>query len=97
LRHRLRANTRSGSRRNNLAHYDIGNAFYVRWLDPTFTYSSAVFDGDFQRSLQDAQRAKYRRIIGTLGSRAGMHVLEIGCGRGGFAMLARARVSMCMA
>jgi cyclopropane-fatty-acyl-phospholipid synthase len=86
LRHRLRRNTRSGSRRNIHAHYDIGNAFYERWLDPSFTYSSAVFDGRFDTSLEDAQHAKYQRIIDTLGLRAGMRILEIGCGWGGFAM-----------
>jgi cyclopropane-fatty-acyl-phospholipid synthase len=86
LRHRLRPNTRSGSRRNIHAHYDIGNAFYAQWLDATFTYSSAVFDGDLQRSLEDAQRAKYQRIIDTLDLRAGMRILEIGCGWGGFAL-----------
>jgi cyclopropane-fatty-acyl-phospholipid synthase len=86
LRHRLRPNTQSGSRRNIHAHYDIGNAFYARWLDPTFTYSSAVFDGHFHVSLEDAQHAKYQRIIDTLGLRAGMRVLEIGCGWGGFAL-----------
>jgi cyclopropane-fatty-acyl-phospholipid synthase len=86
LRHKLRPNTRSGSRRNIHAHYDLGNAFYAQWLDSTFTYSSAVFDGDFHQSLEAAQHAKYQRIIDTLGLRAGMRVLEIGCGWGGFAM-----------
>ena len=86
LRHRLRRNTRSGSRRNIHAHYDIGNAFYERWLDPSFTYSSAVFDGRFDISLEVAQHAKYQRIIDTLGLRAGMRILEIGCGWGGFAI-----------
>jgi cyclopropane-fatty-acyl-phospholipid synthase len=88
LRHRLRRNTRSGSRRNIHAHYDIGNAFYARWLDPSFTYSSAVFDGKFDASLEEAQHAKYQRIIDTLGLRAGMRILEIGCGWGGFAIYA---------
>lgn len=86
LRHRLRPNTRLGSRRNIHAHYDIGNAFYALWLDPSFTYSSAVFDGQFQTSLEEAQHAKYQRIIDTLGLRAGMHILEVGCGWGGFAI-----------
>ncbi|MDE1004758.1 MAG: cyclopropane-fatty-acyl-phospholipid synthase [Paraburkholderia fungorum] len=86
LRHKLRPNTRSGSRRNIHAHYDIGNAFYAQWLDPTFTYSSAVFDGNFYQSLEDAQHAKYQRILDTLGLREGMRILEIGCGWGGFAM-----------
>jgi cyclopropane-fatty-acyl-phospholipid synthase len=86
LRHRLRRNTRSGSRRNIHAHYDIGNAFYACWLDRSLTYSSAVFDGRFEASLEEAQHAKYQRIINTLGLRAGMRILEIGCGWGGFAL-----------
>ncbi|GHD64277.1 SAM-dependent methyltransferase [Jeongeupia chitinilytica] len=85
LRHRLRANTRGGSRRNIHAHYDLGNDFYARWLDPGWSYSSALFDGDLQRPLFDAQCAKYQRIIDRLQLRAGMQVLEIGCGWGGFA------------
>ncbi|ALK34801.1 SAM-dependent methyltransferase [Burkholderia plantarii] len=85
LRHRLRANSRTGSRRNIHAHYDIGNAFYGLWLDPTWTYSGALYDGDAARALDVAQAAKYQRIVDTLGLRAGMHVLEIGCGWGGFA------------
>ncbi|RQV13152.1 class I SAM-dependent methyltransferase [Burkholderia cenocepacia] len=86
LRHRLRANTRAGSRRNIHAHYDLGNRFYGLWLDETWTYSSACFDGDARRSLADAQAAKYQRIVDSLGLRAGMRVLEIGCGWGGFAL-----------
>jgi cyclopropane-fatty-acyl-phospholipid synthase len=86
IRHRLRANSRAGSRRNIHAHYDLGNPFYSLWLDETWTYSSAWFDGDDQRSLADAQSAKYQRIIDTLGLRPGDRVLEIGCGWGGFAL-----------
>lgn len=86
VRHRLRRNTRTGSRRNIHAHYDLGNAFYARWLDRSLTYSGAVFDGRFHQSLETAQHAKYQRIIDTLGLRAGMRVLEIGCGWGGFAI-----------
>ena len=86
--HRANANTRRGSRHNISAHYDLGNRFYGLWLDDTWTYSSACFDGDEQRSLADAQAAKYQRIVASLGLRAGMHVLEIGCGWGGFAMYA---------
>jgi cyclopropane-fatty-acyl-phospholipid synthase len=85
LRHRLRPNSRAGSKRNIHAHYDIGNAFYALWLDPTWTYSSALFDGDTALSLEAAQARKYQRIVDTLGLRAGMRVLEIGCGWGGFA------------
>ena len=85
LKHGLRANTRRGSLRNVHAHYDIGNAFYQLWLDPTWTYSSALFEGDMSRTLAEAQTAKYQRIIDVLGLRAGDRVLEIGCGWGGFA------------
>ncbi len=69
LRHRLRANTRAGSRRNIAFHYDLGNDFYRLWLDETMTYSSAMFLSDDQ-SLADAQRAKYARIGGA-GARTG--------------------------
>ncbi|WP_047391994.1 cyclopropane-fatty-acyl-phospholipid synthase family protein [Chitinibacter sp. ZOR0017] len=85
LKHLLRANTRRGSQKNIHAHYDIGNDFYRLWLDPSWTYSSAVFAGDLQQSLQAAQVAKYQRIIDVLGLKAGDRVLEIGCGWGGFA------------
>lgn len=84
LRHLLRANTRSGSRRNIHAHYDLGNDFYRLWLDETMTYSSAIFDSADQ-SLVAAQAAKYERIVEQLGLRPGDRVLEIGCGWGGFA------------
>ncbi|MEM5341348.1 SAM-dependent methyltransferase [Paraburkholderia azotifigens] len=86
LRHWLRPNTRRGSQRNVHAHYDLGNAFYALWLDPSMTYSSALFDGDANRTLDDAQAAKYQRIVDVLQLRAGMRVLEIGCGWGGFAL-----------
>ncbi|HJU49921.1 MAG TPA: cyclopropane-fatty-acyl-phospholipid synthase family protein [Pseudogulbenkiania sp.] len=92
LRHLLNRNSRTGSRRNIHAHYDIGNAFYRLWLDPTMTYSSALFgdgaapdenkDGEY---LLQAQQAKYRRLLDMLRLRAGDSVLEIGCGWGGFA------------
>jgi cyclopropane-fatty-acyl-phospholipid synthase len=85
LKHLFRRNSREGSRKNIHAHYDIGNAFYQLWLDPTWTYSSAVFNGDYAQSLQQAQLNKYQRIIDTLELRAGSRVLEIGCGWGGFA------------
>ena len=84
LQHLLNRNTRSGSRRNIHAHYDLGNAFYGLWLDPTMTYSSALF-GEGASSLEDAQRAKYRRILDELALAPGASVLEIGCGWGGFA------------
>jgi len=87
LGHRRRANTRTGSRRNIAAHYDLGNGFYREWLDPTMTYSSAWFD-DGANSLETAQLAKYRRICESAGIRPGDRVLEIGCGWGGFAEVA---------
>jgi cyclopropane-fatty-acyl-phospholipid synthase len=89
LRHRLRANTRAGSRRNIAFHYDLGNEFYRHWLDETMTYSSALFLRDDQ-SLADAQRAKYARIVDVLELGPDDHVLEIGCGWGGFAEYAAA-------
>jgi cyclopropane-fatty-acyl-phospholipid synthase len=85
LKHWLRPNTREGSKRNIHAHYDIGNDFYQLWLDKSWTYSSAIFAGDFSQSLESAQAAKYQRIIDTLALKAGDRVLEIGCGWGGFA------------
>lgn len=85
LRHLLRVNSRRGSRRNIHAHYDIGNDFYKLWLDPSWTYSSAWFDGDYSQPLAQAQARKYQRICEQLQLRPGMRVLEIGCGWGGFA------------
>lgn len=87
LRHRLRANTRRGAKRNIAYHYDLGNNFYRLWLDESMTYSSALFEHDDQ-SLEEGQTAKYRRIMSSLGLGANDHVLEIGCGWGGFAELA---------
>lgn len=83
--HWLNRNTRRGSSRNIAFHYDLGNAFYALWLDPSMTYSSAVFDEGVV-DLEAAQQAKYRRIASRLGLRAGRRVLDIGCGWGGFAV-----------
>lgn len=83
--HWLRANTRRGSRRNIAAHYDLSNDFYGQWLDPTMSYSSAMFSGDATADLKFAQEVKYQRIIDRLGISHTHHVLEIGCGWGGFA------------
>lgn len=81
----MQANTLTGSRRNIMAHYDLGNDFYKLWLDRGMTYSCALFEGDINRSLEEAQAAKYNRILGKLNAKPGEHILEIGCGWGGFA------------
>ena len=85
LRHLFNANTRAGSRRNIQAHYDLGNDFYRLWLDEGMTYSAALFDGDSTRTLEDAQTAKYERILQRLNPARGARLLEIGCGWGAFA------------
>jgi len=83
--HRLgRLNTRSGSKRNIIAHYDLGNAFYERWLDPSMTYSSALWTRP-EMSLEAAQREKYAALAASIDLRPEHRVLEIGCGWGGFA------------
>lgn len=84
LRHFLRSNTKKQARKNISHHYDLGNDFYSLWLDDTMTYSSAKFDTG-QESLEKAQIAKYASMVDQMGVKAGDHVLEIGCGWGGFA------------
>jgi cyclopropane-fatty-acyl-phospholipid synthase len=78
----FRRNSVKGSQRNIMAHYDVGNDFYSRWLDPTMTYSSAIF-GRPETDLESAQKAKYARILERIDGNRGS-VLEIGCGWGGF-------------
>jgi cyclopropane-fatty-acyl-phospholipid synthase len=87
--HRLRPNTRKGAKRNIAEHYDLGNDFYGEWLDPSMTYSSALFENG-QTDLRLAQEQKYRALCQALELRPGMTVLEIGCGWGGFAEMAAA-------
>jgi len=84
LYNKRRANTRAGSRRNIAEHYDLSNDFYALWLDESMTYSSAYFD-DGANDLPSAQRAKYRKVMDALDLSEEHHVLEIGCGWGGFA------------
>jgi cyclopropane-fatty-acyl-phospholipid synthase len=91
LLHWRRDNSREGSKRNIHAHYDLGNKFYSLWLDPTMTYSSALFDGEKSKPLEDAQADKYDRILTQLGAKQGDSILEIGCGWGGFAEAAARR------
>ncbi|NBB84127.1 MAG: methyltransferase domain-containing protein [Alphaproteobacteria bacterium] len=89
LVHMMRPNDRTGARRNIAAHYDLGNAFYEKWLDPSMTYSSAVF-GEGEEDLTAAQRRKYALLAERMDLGEGDHVLEIGCGWGGFAEFAAA-------
>jgi len=87
LMHKLRPNTRSGSKRNIADHYDLGNDFYEQWLDPSMSYSAAMFDQG-TNSLEAAQKTKMRRICNALQLSPGKKLLEIGCGWGAFAELA---------
>jgi cyclopropane-fatty-acyl-phospholipid synthase len=84
VRHWFNRNTRRQARRNIHAHYDIGNAFYSAWLDPSMTYSSALFEDD-TADLTAAQHNKYRRLAEAIDLQSGQRLLEIGCGWGGFA------------
>jgi cyclopropane-fatty-acyl-phospholipid synthase len=85
--HALRPNTRGGARRNIVEHYDLGNNFFQAWLDPSMTYSSALF-ADPSDSLELAQTRKMRALADQLDLKPGMRLLEIGCGWGGFAEMA---------
>jgi cyclopropane-fatty-acyl-phospholipid synthase len=94
LAHLARPNTRSGARRNIEYHYDLGNDFYRLWLDPTMTYSCALFEGTRETTavadsgdlLAAAQCAKWDAIIDAVRPEPGARVLEIGSGWGGFAV-----------
>jgi cyclopropane-fatty-acyl-phospholipid synthase len=78
----FRRNSKSGSKKNIAAHYDVGNEFYKLWLDESMTYSSAIFNSS-NDNLQEAQSAKYSRILSKIGQ-GQKTILEIGCGWGGF-------------
>jgi len=86
-RHLLNRNSKTNSRKNIHAHYDLGNAFYELWLDDTMNYSSAWFETP-EQSMGDAQRAKVRRALAMAGVKPGDRVLEIGCGWGALAEMA---------
>lgn len=85
LFHLWRANTRTGSRRNIGAHYDLGNDFYRLWLDDTLAYSSGIFSAP-EASLREASIEKFDRVCRKLKLRPAHEVLEIGTGWGGFAI-----------
>jgi len=91
IKHLLNRNTRSNSRKNIHAHYDLGNDFYRLWLDGSMNYSSAWFQGDYAQPLRQAQDAKVRRALtqaGVLDGPSAQRVLEIGCGWGALAEMA---------
>jgi cyclopropane-fatty-acyl-phospholipid synthase len=90
LFHRLRENTRIGSRRNIEAHYDLGNDFYELFLDKSMMYSSAIYEHS-DMTLEAASEAKLERICHKLNLQASDHILEIGTGWGGFAIHAAGR------
>jgi len=89
--HLLRRNSREGSKKNIHAHYDLGNSFYEKWLDPSMTYSSALYAKPGQ-ALTAAQHNKYAALAKSMGLQRGQTVLEIGCGWGGFAEFAAKEV-----
>ena len=88
IKHLLHRNTRANSQKNIHAHYDLGNGFYGLWLDETMNYSSALFNGDMQQPMADAQVAKVRRALLEAAVNPGDRVLEIGCGWGALAEMA---------
>ena len=85
LFHALRENTLQGSRTNIEAHYDLGNEFYALWLDPTLSYSAAIFERS-NMTLEQASRAKNARVCAKLALAPGQHLLEIGSGWGSLAL-----------
>jgi cyclopropane-fatty-acyl-phospholipid synthase len=91
IKHFFNKNTKSGSKKNIQSHYDLGNNFYSLWLDQTMMYSSALYAGDADKSLEQAQKDKCRRILDELNPSAGDQILEIGCGWGGFIKEANAQ------
>ena len=80
----MQSNSKTQARKNIAHHYDLGNDFYKLWLDDSMTYSAAIYRTG-QESLETAQAQKYASMVDQMGSKPGDHVLEIGCGWGGFA------------
>ena len=77
-------NDKERSKKNISKHYDLGNEFFSLWLDPSLTYSSAIFDKK-ENNLESAQMNKYKKLISLINPKPGDKILEIGCGWGGFA------------
>ena len=92
IKHVLNRNTRSNSKDNIHAHYDLGNTFYRLWLDETMNYSSALFQGNFDQPMAQAQQAKVRRALQLARVKPGDRVLEIGCGWGALAEMATTEI-----
>jgi len=90
IRHFFNRNSKAGSKRNIYSHYDLGNDFYAKWLDPSMTYSSAIYASP-NTSLEHAQMAKYEGICDILGLTENSQILEVGCGWGGFAEYAASK------
>ena len=84
IRNFLLKNNKSRSKKNISKHYDLGNEFFSLWLDPTLTYSSAIFDQK-DNDLEKAQINKYKKLVELIKPKSGNKILEIGCGWGGFA------------
>ncbi len=91
IAHGFRKNNRAGSKKNIHFHYDLGNSFYKRWLDPTMTCASARFDSPHQ-DLSAAQMNKYRPLAHNMDLKPDSNLLEIGCGWGGFAEYAASEI-----
>ncbi|MEM9204778.1 MAG: cyclopropane-fatty-acyl-phospholipid synthase family protein [Pseudomonadota bacterium] len=91
ISHWFNRNTKRGSKRNIYAHYDLGNRFYSKWLDPSMTYSSAIYDHP-EEDLSNAQRRKYESLAKQIALTPDDDVLEVGCGWGGFAEFAASQV-----
>lgn len=88
IRHWMRRNNKVNSAKNIPAHYDLGNAFYAKWLDETMSYSAALFNGNFSTSLSQAQETKVERALRMAKVKLGDKVLEIGCGWGALVQMA---------
>ena len=88
IAHLFRRNSKGKARANIAFHYDLGNDFYAAWLDPSMTYSSALFDHGLSDSLEAAQERKIRALLDRLKLKRGQRLLEIGCGWGSLAEIA---------